>query len=194
MSDFSGGDHPDFAYCLQPLTDDGLTLKFIIPAIPEDLSTPNQIETVELIGVSVDGIPMNGDPPSVTTGPMGNGNIPSLDPCGGHHDPSGYYHWHFISESVNEILTANGLTDISCTNISQDNTALSGFAKDGYPIYASADMDGSVPADLDECNGHTSATAEFPDGIYHYHASTTEAPNMPPCIKGAAVNNPLIIE
>lgn len=195
ISDFSTAENPSFAYCLQPVVDDGLTLKFIIPAQPELLSTPNTIESVELIGVSVDGVPMNGDPPSVTTGPMGNGNIPSLDPCGGHHDPSGYYHWHFIPESISEILTAYGLdSDISCTNITQDKTALSGFAKDGYPIYGSQDMDGSYPSDLDACNGHEAATSEYPDGIYHYHASSTEAPNMPPCVVGAAVANPFVVE
>jgi hypothetical protein len=194
VSDFSGGDNPDFAYCLHPLADDNLELTFTIPAIPELLSNVNSIETVELIGVSIDGVPMNGAPPSVTTGNMGNGNIPSLDPCGGHADPSGYYHWHFVSESITEILVANGLSeDISCTNMTQDNTALSGFAKDGFPIYASADMNGNVPTDLDECQGHIAATNEYPDGVYHYHASTTEAPNMPPCIKGAAVNNPFTV-
>lgn len=195
ISDFSTMENASFAYCLQPVVDDGLTLKFIIPALPELLSSPNTIESVELIGVSVDGVPMNGDPPSVTTGPMGNGNIPSLDPCGGHHDPSGYYHWHFISESISEILTEYGLdSDISCTNVTQDKTALSGFAKDGYPIYGSQDMDGTYPSDLDACNGHTAATSEYPNGVYHYHASSTEAPNMPPCVVGAAVANPFIVE
>jgi len=194
ISDFSGQDNKNFAYCLHPLADDNLVLKFTIPAIPENLNNVNTIEAVELIGVSVDGVPMNGDPPSVTTGQMGNGNIPSLDACGGHADPSGYYHWHFIPESISEILDEFGLsTDISCTNITQDNTSLSGFAKDGYPIYASRDMDGSLPTNLDNCNGHTSATNEYPDGVYHYHASSTQAPNMPPCLIGAAVSNPFTV-
>ena len=194
ISDFSQQDNQNFDYCLEPAIDDNLILKFTIPAIPEDLSTPNQIESVELIGVSLDGIPMNGDPPSVTTGQMGNGNIPSLDPCGGHHDPSGYYHWHFIPQSVNEVLNAYQITEISCTNISQDAGALSGYAKDGYPIYAYADSDGSEPSDLDACNGHFASTDEYPNGVYHYHASKTEAPNMPPCIKGAAVADPFKIQ
>jgi len=194
VSDFSTQDNPNFDYCLQPAVNDNLVLKFTIPAIPEDLSSPNQIESVELIGVSLDGVPMNGDPPSVTTGQMGNGNIPSLDPCGGHHDPSGYYHWHFIPQSVNEVLNAFQITEISCTNITQDGSALSGFAKDGYPIYAYTDSDGSLPSDLDNCNGHFAATDEYPDGVYHYHASQTEAPNMPPCIKGAAVSNPFVVQ
>lgn len=192
MSDFSTMDQPGFSYCLQPVVNDDLKLTFFIPMEPEDLATPNTIETVELIGVSLDGVPMNGTPPSVVD--FGKGNIPSLDPCGGHHDPSGYYHWHFIPESMNEVLSAYTITEVSCTNTTQDKSALSGFAKDGYPIYAYADMDGSEPADLDQCNGHFGATAEFPDGVYHYHASKTEAPNMPPCLKGASVTNAFIYQ
>ncbi|WP_258105131.1 YHYH protein [Marinoscillum sp. MHG1-6] len=192
MSDFSTKDKPEFSYCLQPVVNDNLKLTFYIPLEPEDLSSPNTIETVELIGVSLDGVPMNGTPPSVVG--FGNGNIPSLDACGGHHDPSGYYHWHFISESMNEVLSAYQISELTCTNTEQDKSALSGFAKDGYPIYAYADMDGSEPSDLDQCNGHFSATAEFPDGVYHYHASKTEAPNMPPCLKGASVTNAFVYQ
>ncbi len=45
-----------------------------------------------------------------------------------------------------------------------------GVALDGFPIYGARDIDGAViSADqLDRCNGITSATPEFPDGIYHY--------------------------
>jgi|GEM_PF-5794060 len=36
---------------------------------------------------------------------------------------------------------------------------------DGYALYAHANQDGSAPADLDECGGHTDAIRG-----YHYHA------------------------
>lgn len=190
IDDFSGGPpNPNFAYCLDAQADDFLQLTFLIPANPVNLNTPNTITNVELIGVSLDGAPMNGDPPSVTTGPMGNGNIPALDRCGGHHDPAGYYHMHFIPENMNEVLTNVGITTVSCTDMVQSSSALSGFAKDGYPIYSSHDSNGQIPSDLDQCNGHTSATPEYPSGVYHYHASTNQTPNMPPCLKGAAANN-----
>ncbi|NNF16935.1 MAG: YHYH protein [Gammaproteobacteria bacterium] len=38
--------------------------------------------------------------------------------------------------------------------------------------------------DLDECNGRTGVTPEFPDGIYHYFA-TDSYPFLQRCIKGA---------
>lgn len=179
------------AYCLNAAADDDLTITYLIPVTPQTLSTPSAVGNVEPVGVSLDGIPLTGAPPSVTTGRMGNGNIPSLDHCGGHHDPAGYYHWHLIPESADVVHEAYGTdnqADCSQT-ITQDSTAMTGYARDGYPVYAYQDLvSGSAitPTDLDICNGHNTETAEFSDGIYHYHASV-DAPNMPTCISGASV-------
>lgn len=186
QTDVPGGGRVDMSegFCLQPTPDDGLTLTFQIPVVPEDNSTPDDIESVEFIGLALDGVPINGAPPSVVGN---NGNIPSLDRCGGHHDPAGYYHWHFLAAHMDATLDANGLldtdNDIQCTNKTQSSTALIGYARDGYPIYSGNDMDDTTPTDLDGCNGHIAATTDYPDGIYHYHAST-DITNVPPCIVG----------
>ncbi|MDO6695431.1 YHYH protein [Aliiglaciecola sp. 3_MG-2023] len=177
------------SYCLNASADDGLTITYTIPVTPVPLATPDQLGEIEHIGLSLDGVPITGDPPSVVGR---GGNIPSLDHCGGHHDPAGYYHWHGIPESADVMHAEQGTNDqADCSvYITQDNTALSGFARDGYPIYAYQDLvDGEVvtPSDLDSCNGHTGITAEYPDGIYHYHASL-DAPNLPTCITGASVS------
>ncbi len=37
--------------------------------------------------------------------------------------------------------------------------------------------------DLDECNGRTGVTPEFPNGIYHYYATDTY-PFLQRCVKG----------
>jgi hypothetical protein len=37
--------------------------------------------------------------------------------------------------------------------------------------------------DLDECNGRTGVTPQFPNGIYHYY-STDSYPYFQRCIKG----------
>ena len=190
----SGNPSSDRSYCLEAAADDDLQLTFIIPATPKLATSNNVINEVELIGLSLDGVPINGDPPSAISGPAMGGpggggteiNFPSLDPCGGHHDPAGYYHWHFIPEVTNQVLTANGITEISCTKVTQTTgVTLAGFAKDGFPIYAYADE----PTDLDDCGGRTEATTEYPDGTYHYVASTTSAANVPKCLKGVAANN-----
>lgn len=192
VSDFSGTINPNFGYCLEPLPDDELTLTFEIPVVPSALSSADNIETVEYIGLALDGVPINGAPPTVAgSGAQGEGKIPSLDRCGGHHDPSGYYHWHFIAAHMDKTLDANGFldpdNDIQCSKKTQDATALVGYARDGYPIYSGEDADG-LPVDLDDCNGHVSATAEYPDGVYHYHAST-DITNVPPCIVGKQSRN-----
>ena len=180
-----GGGSPSYAYCLENTADDALELTFLIPTTPFNPPNVNQMASVELVAISVDGVPMNSDPPSVVSN---SGNIPAIDPCGGHMDPAGYYHWHFAPESINNVFSRYGISDVSCTKITQNVSALTGFAKDGYPIYASRDMDGSLATDLDECYGHTANTKEF--GIaYHYHVSDILAPSMPPCIKGVSAES-----
>ena len=44
------------------------------------------------------------------------------------------------------------------------------MALDGFPIYGDKDMNGQTisPSRLDACNGITSPTPEFPQGVYHY--------------------------
>lgn len=195
------GDATCASYCLNAGADDNLIVTYLIPVTPQDLSSPDDIGTIESVGVSLDGVPITGDPPSVVSGPPGMSSpppgmaaraaIPALDRCGGHHDPAGYYHWHFIPESIDAVHAEFGTNDqASCEAVAQASARLSGYARDGYPIYAYQDMVNgalSTPDDLDACNGHVGVTAEFPNGVYHYHASV-DAPNLPPCIKGAAAN------
>lgn len=188
---------PGLSYCLQAIGDDDLELVYLIPVTPHDLSTPNIIQTVEQLGVSLQGVPLKGYPPAVIGGGPGGGGpgggsdvlMPALDACGGHHDPFGYYHWHLIANSTNTLLSDLNITAVSCTSFPQDNSGLMGFAMDGYPIYGQFDAGNTVPSGLDACNGHVGPTAEYPAGVYHYHALQGDAPNIPPCLKGASANN-----
>jgi len=52
-----------------------------------------------------------------------------------------------------------------------------GLLLDGFPIYGPEDESGNTltTTDLDEYHGHTHATDEYPDEIYHYHC-TDDAP------------------
>lgn len=177
--------------CLEAVPDDSLILRFLIPAEPTLASTPAAIGEVDLIGLSVQGAPINGDPPSVVEHA---GAIPALDPCGGHSDPAGYYHWHLAAASADTTLAGVGITEVSCAHVDQDDAALVGFARDGFPMYGAADMDGSTPDDLDDCSGHTAATADFPDGVYHYHALSDGVMNLPQCVVGLAAAASLAIE
>lgn len=189
---FNSQTDSSLSYCLEASADDDIQVVFTIPAVPKLANSNNVIEEVEIVGVSLDGVPTNGAPPSAINGPVqftstgSQINFPSIDPCGGHHDPAGYYHWHLVPQVANQVLENNGIIDVTCTNVVQTNTVeLFGFAKDGYPIYAYA----TEPDDLDECGGRTAVTDEFPEGTYHYVASTTTAPNIPACLKGVSALN-----
>ncbi|MBU2995220.1 YHYH protein [Cellulophaga baltica] len=193
--EFVGQPRDDISYCLDPVANDDLVLTFTMPVKPVLAKENNDIEEIEIVGFSVDGVPINGAPPSAIYGPkmfMSDNptepeqiRMPSLDPCGGHLDPAGYYHWHFIPEVINQVYEAQGLVDqVECKFIEQatSGTTLTGFAKDGFPIYAYA----KEPTNLDDCGGLTAVTKEFPNGTYHYVASTTKASNIPKCLKGVA--------
>lgn len=184
---------PGVSACLQAEPDDDLELVYLIPVNPQELVTPNTITTVEQLGVSLDGIPFKGNPPPVIGGGPGGGGsdvlMPALDPCGGHHDPGGYYHWHMIANSTNDVLADLSIDAVSCTGFPQNNTAIMGFAMDGHPLYGQFESTGEAPTGLDNCNGHFGPTPEYPDGVYHYHAVEATAPNIPPCLVGASAVN-----
>ena len=85
-----------------------------------------------------------------------------LDTCNGHYTPANAgstYHYHAVSSCVTaKVDTVGGASH------------LIGVALDGFPIYGGYDLTGRAIAvsELDSCNGITSATPEFPNGVYHY--------------------------
>jgi hypothetical protein len=99
-----------------------------------------------------------------------------VDACSGHPTPVGEYHYHAVSSCVTkQVDTATGPSH------------LIGVALDGFPIYGSRDINGAEIAatSLDECNGITSVTPEFPGGIYHYVLpNTTDATSSIRCFHG----------
>jgi len=168
--------------CLSATADETIEMTVRIPLQPMMAETPTNLGTVAQVGLGIDAVPIFADAPSV----LDRGHLPALDLCGGHIDPGGWYHWHATTTDIDSSFDFEGL-DAHC-HLDQSASALFGFAFDGYPIYGSVDQDGSSPVDLDECRGHTSATADYPDGVYHYHAGL-EFPNLPPCLVGVSAEN-----
>jgi hypothetical protein len=82
-----------------------------------------------------------------------------LDSCNGHPTPMGSYHYHGLPTCITSTIDTEG-----------GPSHILGVAFDGFPIYGDRDASGAVitASQLDECNGITSATPEFPNGIYHY--------------------------
>lgn len=107
-----------------------------------------------------------------------------LDACSGHQTPANAgntYHYHGYSSCL---ASAAG-----------DGTSgpshIVGVALDGFAIYGDRDLTGAlVPvSSLDQCNGITSPTPEFPAGVYHYvlpsGAERNTARAAPPCYRGS---------
>jgi hypothetical protein len=104
-----------------------------------------------------------------------------IDKCNGHPTPANAgnsYHYHGLSPCVTAQVDEQG-----------GPSHLIGVALDGFPIYGDRDIDGKPVAlsRLDTCNGITSATPEFPQGIYHYvlPANTKEHNSSMRCYAGS---------
>ena len=101
-----------------------------------------------------------------------------LDSCNGHPTPMGEYHYHALPTCITaRVDQANGPSH------------LIGVAFDGFPIYGDRAVDGKQvhAADLDRCNGITSSTPEFPQGIYHYVLlNTKDSRSSIRCFAGTA--------
>lgn len=96
------------------------------------------------------------------------------DECDGHPQISGFYHYHSLSDCIEDTSTSG-------------HSSLVGYAFDGYGIYGYYGEDGAEVTndDLDQCHGHTHVV-EW-DGqmveMYHYHA-THEFPYVVGCFHG----------
>ena len=141
---------------------------YLIPMTPTKAASVTST-SLGVIGLMISGAslynPYEGDGSTVAT--QSNFSVKNvdgvdvwfLDDCSGHPTPMGQYHYHALPKCVTATVdTTDGPSHII------------GIAFDGYPIYGDRDINGNqlTADDLDECNGITSATPEFPGGVYHY--------------------------
>lgn len=113
------------------------------------------------IGISRNGVVFFNQYAGPNNQPLTN-EINSFDQWLGH--PAGtQYHYH---------IEPSFLTD----NFGKD--AFLGLLSDGFPVYGPEENGGTIiSSNLDDYHGHTHETADFPDGIYHYHI-TADAPYL----------------
>ncbi len=148
-----------------------------LPILPQ-LAITATTTTGGPIGVLISGAvfynPFEGD--GVTYAVEGNKLINGyafLDSCNGHPVPgSGQYHYHGTPYCITDVLDTES-----------QHSVLIGYMLDGFPIYGPNGADGNTPNDLDNCNGHIEATAEFTTASYHYHTSAAR-PYVPNCFSG----------
>jgi len=166
------------------------TYSFDIPSVPTFSSTTTKT-SLGSIGVMISGAvlynPYEGD--GTTVAMANNFTITNaagitasfVDKCAGHPTPGmngtgGAYHYHGLSGCVTtKVDTTKGPSHII------------GIALDGYFIYGANDINGkAVPSSaLDECNGITSPTPEYPKGVYHYVLpGTADATSSIGCFHG----------
>lgn len=133
-------------------------LTFRIPLNPTKASV-SQSTPLGPIGVSLNGVPFYNQYAAGGT-PLTN-EINSFDQYNGHPQQMGSYHYHVEPTYLTTKYGKNGLL---------------GFLLDGFPVYGPLENNVTLnDANLDAYHGHFGPTAEFPNGIYHYHI-TAEAP------------------
>lgn len=135
-----------------------------IPITPIVADEPSDVGAT--VGVTLDGVTIDGSAPIELI--LGNYTIGVFDDCGGHVNPQEGYHMHATT---------------GCSNAEQDvdegETALFGYALDGYGIHAPYESDAQAGTGLDVCNGHDT------DGLgYHYHANTAAENAVLTCFRG----------
>lgn len=149
------GSNPNFAINPNAIREQQLTYR--IPLTQTKLTTPSPTP-LGPIGVAVNGVPIFNQY-AANNQPL-TGEINSFDQYNGHPQQSGQYHYH--------------VEPVWITRASRE--ALVGVLLDGYPVYGPMENGALVStASLDAAHGHTTATREFPNGIYHYH-TTSDAP------------------
>lgn len=132
-------------------------MTFRIPKSPQvDESHP--ATPMGPIGVSLNGVPFYNQY-AAGGSPLTN-EINSFDQYNGHPQNRGGYHYHIEPLYLTSTEGRDGLL---------------GFLLDGYPVYGPVE-NGTVltSADLDDYHGHVGPTAEYPEGIYHYHITADD--------------------
>lgn len=139
-----------------------------IPMTPLKATAPSSAHPGDF-GITLDGVVIAESAPVDAI--LGAHTIAAFDDCGGHYNPVAGYHMHGV--------TGCGKLE---TDTDADETAMFGYAADGYPIHLPLEGAALAAANLDQCNGHTTA------GVgYHYHANEPAKNAILPCLSGEYV-------
>lgn len=134
---------------------------FKIPLNPT-AATTHQLTPLGPIGIALNGVPFFNQYAGPNQ-PLTN-EVVSFDQSWGHPQPQGMYHYH--------------VEPLYLTTVKASKSALLGFLLDGFPVYGPEENGLTLTSSsLDTYHGHTGATIEYPNGIYHYHF-TADAPYL----------------
>jgi hypothetical protein len=142
--------NPDFKQNPNNIT--AQSYEFTIPRYPAEASNKTATE-FDAIGVSVNGVVFFNQ--NAAPGDDILDELNTFDQYEGHPQNQGVYHYHIEPVYLTQTIS---------------NDAFVGFLLDGFPVYGPYENGVKLNNDdLDEYHGHTSATADFPNSIYHYH-------------------------
>ena len=164
-----------YTFVKNPNTIASQTFVFKIPLNPT-VAANHAATPLGAIGVALNGVALYNQ----YAGPNNQAltsEIASFDKYNGHPQATGQYHYH-----VEPLYLTNGTAS---------KTGLIGFLLDGFPVYGPQETTSwlitptsskgnnttLLSSNLDAYHGHTHATPDFPNGIYHYHF-TADAPYL----------------
>lgn len=150
------GDNSNFN--LNPNRIDEMNIVFTIPLKPSE-ATIKEETRLGPIGISRNGVVFFNQYAGPDNQPL-TSEINSFDQGLGHPTGNGVYHYHVEPAFLTSEFGAD---------------AFLGLLSDGFPVYGPMENGETVTNDdLDDFHGHTSATTEFPSGIYHYHITDAD--------------------
>jgi hypothetical protein len=153
---FSGTTFGGNTFNKNPNTIATQNLTFKIPLNPA-VAANHAATPLGSIGVSLNGVPFYNQYAGPNQ-PLTN-EVTSFDKYWGHPQMSGQYHYH--------------VEPLYLTNVKATKSSLLGFLLDGFPVYG-PEENGAAVTGLDGYHGHTHVTADYPNGIYHYHVTNTD--------------------
>ena len=129
-----------------------------IPLNPTAASNPRPTQ-LGSIGLALNGVSFYNQYAGPNNQPLTD-EIDSFDQYNGHPQRVGEYHYHVEPTYLTQ---------------SQENNVLLGFLLDGFPVYGPFENGARVVNSLlDEYHGHEHVTADYPEGIYHYHITDAD--------------------
>jgi YHYH protein len=156
--DFSGITFGGSTFSKNPNSISEKNYSFKIPLNPKE-AVNKQATPLGPIGVSLNGVPFFNQYAGPNQ-PLTN-EVVSFDRYWGHPAPGGTYHYH--------------VEPLYLTAVKASRSSLLGFLLDGFPVYGPEENGVLVNnTSLDAYHGHTHATTDFPNGIYHYHITNTD--------------------
>ncbi|GAA4415840.1 hypothetical protein GCM10023187_46700 [Nibrella viscosa] len=135
----------------------GQNYTFKIPLNPQE-DAAHAETPLGPIGISLNGVPFFNQY-AAGRAPL-TMEIYGFDLYGGHPAPMNNYHYHVEPAYLTE---------------KKGQEALLGFLLDGFPVYGPVENGKLVTnKDLDKYHGHMGKTADYPNGIYHYHVTAED--------------------